>query len=171
MPEDHVDSPDADPAMTRNSGKRGHGHLGTMALNVLNVLGVLGVLMWASCGGAQSMSWHGVDMSEIASKGESARLEPVAGKVTVFDFWASWCAPCSELDHRLAELGRRYPDRLAIRKLEVVDGSSPAATEHLEPTTSLPHVKVFGPEGALLFELSASPAEIAARVESALATR
>jgi thiol-disulfide isomerase/thioredoxin len=117
------------------------------------------------------MSWQGVDMIAIASKGESARLEPVAGKVTVFDFWASWCAPCGELDRRLAELGRRYPDRLAIRKLEVVDGSSPAAIEHLEPTTSLPHVKVFGPEGALLFELSASPVEIAKKVESALATR
>jgi thiol-disulfide isomerase/thioredoxin len=160
----------SDPVVMRISGARGHGAPG--ALCAFGLLGLLGMVLWAACGGgAQAMSWQGVDVREIAREGESARLEPVAGKITVFDFWASWCAPCRELDRRLAELGRRYPDRLAIRKLEVVDESSPAATEHLEPTTSLPHVKVFGPDGARLFELSASPAEIAARVESALATQ
>lgn len=129
---------------------------------------LLALMLQPGCGGRQAMSWQGVDMIEIARKGESVELEPVAGRVTVFDFWATWCAPCKDLDRELSELARQYPDRLAIRKLEVVDADSPVVMRHLNKGTTLPHVKVFGPDGQLRFELGGKPRDIAARVESLL---
>jgi thiol-disulfide isomerase/thioredoxin len=114
--------------------------------------------------------WTGVDMAEIAANGEAAPLVPVPGVVTVFDFWAPWCKPCKALDVRLVELAHRYPGRLAIRKVNVVDWDSAAAAKYLVPHGyNLPHVKVYGADGKPLFEESSDPNAIAARVEAALA--
>ena len=70
----------------------------------------------------------------------SARPGP--GKITVYDFWADWCKPCGELDHELAEVARRHPDDIAVRKINVVDADSPASQTYLGAAT-LPHLKVF----------------------------
>jgi thiol-disulfide isomerase/thioredoxin len=83
----------------------------------------------------------------------------VPGKITVFDFWATWCKPCGELDRALAELARKHPDDLAVRKVDVVDEDTPY---------TLPYVEVFGRDGAPLFKRSAPPLQLAADVEAAL---
>jgi thiol-disulfide isomerase/thioredoxin len=91
----------------------------------------------------------------------------VAGKITVFDFWATWCAPCGVLDRELAQIASRHPDDLAIRKIDTVDSDSPASQRYLADAT-LPHIKVYGRDGKLLFERSASPLALAAAVEKAV---
>ena len=112
--------------------------------------------------------WSGLDESDVVRDGSAAPLSPVTGKVTVFDFWADWCVPCRELDHRLAELARRHPE-LAVRKVNVVDDDTPAWKAYLAPGGfNLPHVKVFGRDGARLWERSGEPAALAAAVEEAL---
>ena len=112
---------------------------------------------------------QGLDVAELSVDGEDVPLTPVAGKVTVFDFWASWCVPCEELGRRLAELGRRHPGRLAVRRLRVETWDRPAARHWLAETPSLPHVRVVGPDGSLEFARSGSPEEIAEAIEAALA--
>ncbi|HUS28442.1 MAG TPA: thioredoxin family protein [Kofleriaceae bacterium] len=114
-------------------------------------------------------SWHGLDEKVVADAGVAAELVPVPGKITVFDLWAEWCAPCRELDDRLAAIARAHPDKLAVRKLDVVDTDSAAWERYMAPKQfDLPHVKVYGADGALLFERSAPPAELARAVEEVL---
>jgi thiol-disulfide isomerase/thioredoxin len=114
-------------------------------------------------------SWRGADHGALGPAGSAAALSPVPGRITVFDLWAAWCAPCRELDERLAALARAHPDRLAVRRLDVVDPDSAAWRRHLAPGGfELPHVKVHGADGALLFERTAPPAELARAIEELL---
>jgi len=112
----------------------------------------------------ESGNWSGLDMQSATDDGAAVPLVPVAGKITVFDFWATWCKPCGVLDRELAELVRRYPADLAVRKLNVVDEGSPASRSYVGAST-LPHVKVFGRDGKLVFERSGAPLALVADVD------
>ena len=117
-------------------------------------------------------SWRGLDQAVTGPAGSATPLAPVAGRITVHDLWAAWCAPCSELDRRLEALARRYPDRLAVRKLDVVDPDSEAWKAYLAPGGfALPHIKVYGDDGTLLFERTASPAELVRAIEDVVRGR
>jgi thiol-disulfide isomerase/thioredoxin len=110
-------------------------------------------------------SYRNTDTQTLAA---DADLTPVPGKVTAFDLWATWCAPCRELDDKLAALAKSHPE-LAIRKLEVGDPDSAAWKKHLAPGTfELPHLKVFDKAGKLVFEKTAPPAELIRALERAL---
>lgn len=91
----------------------------------------------------------GADLVEISAQGEDVpALEPhlVAGKVTLFDFYAVWCAPCRKIDaHLFPLLGRRSD--LAVRKLNVVSWETPLAERYLKDAPSLPYVVVYGKDG------------------------
>lgn len=39
---------------------------------------------------------------------------PVKGKVTVIDFWATWCAPCRKIIPNLVRLQEKYGDKLQV---------------------------------------------------------
>jgi hypothetical protein len=70
----------------------------------------------------------------------------VAGKVTVVDFYADWCAPCRKVDRHLFTLSNTRTD-LAVRKLNVVSWETPLAKEHLREVPTLPFLVVFGRDG------------------------
>jgi thiol-disulfide isomerase/thioredoxin len=121
-----------------------------------------------AAGGGEAMG--APDIADLTQTGEAVELDPVAGKVTVFDFWATWCVPCRALDGALRELARRHPDRLAIRRINVVDWDSPATERYLNPAGfNLPHLVVKRADGSVAFEKSAPPAELLADVERLLA--
>jgi thiol-disulfide isomerase/thioredoxin len=91
----------------------------------------------------------GADLATIATQGEDVpTLEAhlVPGKVTIFDFYADWCAPCRKVDaHTFALLQRRTD--VAVRKLDVVSWDTPLAGRYLGEVAKLPFVVVYGKDG------------------------
>ncbi len=92
---------------------------------------------------------EGADLVELSKEGEdvpSLEEHAVSGKVTLFDFYAVWCAPCRKIDaHLFPLLGKR--NDLALRKLNVVDWETPLAKRYLKNIPSLPYVVVYGKDG------------------------
>jgi thiol-disulfide isomerase/thioredoxin len=87
------------------------------------------------------------DLLTIAKAGEDVpELVGVKGKVTVFDFYADWCAACREIDLHLYKAMNARQD-LAVRKLNVVDWDSALAKRYLSGVSGLPFVIVFGKDG------------------------
>ncbi len=114
---------------------------------------------------AAPTSWTGLDKQDASTDGRVVPLLTVRGKITVYDLWAPWCKPCGVLDRELAAIAQRHPNDLAVRKIDIVDVDSPAAQHYLGDAT-IPHVKVFGRDGELRWERSASPLALAAAVEA-----
>jgi len=116
----------------------------------------------------------GLDVVDLGPPGAAPALVPVPGKLTIFDFWAPWCEPCKVLDPALVEIARAHPTTVAIRRIDVVDWDSAAAATYLTPGGfNLPHLKVYGPDGALVLERSSEAGALQALIDAvrALAER
>ena len=108
------------------------------------------------------------DVKTIAEKGAdvpSLETHVVPGKVTVFDFYAEWCAPCVEIDVHMIELLSTRSD-LAYRKLDVAAWNTPLAKRYMGKVARLPYLVVYGKDGKLVkpivgFNLKALDAAIA----------
>lgn len=91
----------------------------------------------------------GADVAVIAREGEELRaIEPhlVPGKVTVVDFYATWCPPCRKVDeHLFPQLAQRSD--LAVRKVNIGDWESATAQRWLRQVPELPHLIVFDKRG------------------------
>lgn len=107
----------------------------------------------------------GADVVDLQPPGAAVALVPVAGKLTIFEFGATWCEPCKTLEPALVELAKRHPE-IAIRRIDVVDWDSPVAEKYLAPQgLALPHVKVFDARGKLVFERSSAPGKLGALID------
>lgn len=94
-------------------------------------------------------SFDGQDMQVLSKQGEDVALAEhlVPGKVTVFDFYATWCGPCKEVDESMAAILPTAPD-VAYRKLNIVNWDTPLAKTHLgAKVPELPYVIVYGKNG------------------------
>jgi thiol-disulfide isomerase/thioredoxin len=77
----------------------------------------------------------------------------VKGKVTIFDFYADWCAPCKKVD---AHIYRKLQARtdIAYRKLNVVSWETPLAKRHLAKVPNMPYLVVHGVGGGEVGKVS-----------------
>ena len=91
------------------------------------------------------------DVKWLSRAGERFDEESVAvpGKVTVLDFYAPWCGPCREVDRFLIYQLTKGA-QFAVRKVNVLDWDSEVAGQLGERLESLPMVKVYGPDGAVI---------------------
>jgi thiol-disulfide isomerase/thioredoxin len=91
----------------------------------------------------------GADVVKLSEKGEdpgALAALAVAGKVTVFDYYADWCAPCRKIDAHMFQKMQSRGD-IALRKLNVVSWETPLAKSHLKNVAKLPYVVVYGRDG------------------------
>lgn len=83
----------------------------------------------------------------------------VPGKTVVFDFYSDFCPPCVRVAPALDKLHARRED-IVVVKVDInrpgtkgIDWQSPVAKQY--GLRSIPHFKVYGPDGKLLAEDSA----------------
>ena len=96
-----------------------------------------------------------IDVKTITAPGEMVDIYQhlVPGKMTVVDFFATWCGPCRRADEFFAELLTKRDD-IALRKVDIIDWDSDVAKHYLQDATEIPYMIVFDAEGKELIRLS-----------------
>lgn len=80
----------------------------------------------------------------------------VPGKTTVFDFTSKYCPPCVAIAPDLEKLHSKRDDIVVVfvdinrPETKGIDWKSPVAQQH--GMRSIPHFKVFGPDGKMIAE-------------------
>lgn len=92
------------------------------------------------------------------SKGQEVQITDyvVKGKTTIFDFTSEFCPPCRAIAPKLEKLHADRAD-IVVVKVDInrpdvrgIDWKSPVARQY--SLNSIPHFKVFGPDGKLKVE-------------------
>jgi thiol-disulfide isomerase/thioredoxin len=70
----------------------------------------------------------------------------VPGKITIVDYWATWCEPCKVIEPALEHLAEEQPDLIAIRRVD--------ASSWDDYPFDLPHVTIYDAAGTVVFDRS-----------------
>ena len=93
----------------------------------------------------------------------------VPGKTTVFDFYSEYCPPCRAIAPKLVKLHQNRDD-IAVVKVDInrpgvkgIDWESPVAQQY--QLHSIPHFKIYGPDGKLQADGDAAYGKVSQLVE------
>jgi thiol-disulfide isomerase/thioredoxin len=92
------------------------------------------------------------DVAWLAKAGEdvpSLDAHAVRGKVTIFDFYAEWCAACRKVDGHVYKRLAAGDQTLAYRKLNLVEWESPLALRYVKDVPTLPLIVIYGTDGKM----------------------
>ncbi|HEX3869141.1 MAG TPA: TlpA disulfide reductase family protein [Pirellulales bacterium] len=111
-----------------------------MARNALSILVVAGVVLVAV------VLWNrptnlgplpDVELQHLTGASKSVTLADVRGKVTILNFWGTWCPPCRDEFPHIVDLYRAFGDRPDFRLLAVsCDGEHDDDVDALKHATS-----------------------------------
>jgi thiol-disulfide isomerase/thioredoxin len=90
------------------------------------------------------------DIAWVSKAGEDVPTldaHAVKGKVTVFEFYAEWCAACRKVDGHVYKRLAAGDGNLAYRKLNLVAWESPLARHYVHDVPALPYVVIYGADG------------------------
>lgn len=109
---------------------------------------------------ALSASWTRKRPSRPAKLIEVAKTvpkpEPVLGAITIVDYWATWCAPCKQIDAALQGAESGWPDVKIVR----VDASGwpDSGVQLPDGASGLPVIEIFDTDGKRAHLLTGSKA-------------
>lgn len=90
-------------------------------------LGAMGIL--SGCSGGPGAGEAAPAFSAMDSAGQTVELASYEGKVTVLDFWATWCGPCRKAMPHVQALHERYEENADVAIVGVhFDANYRAAT-------------------------------------------
>ncbi|HEY4302662.1 MAG TPA: thioredoxin family protein [Candidatus Didemnitutus sp.] len=124
---------------------------------VLASLALAGLIAAVPALQAADTHTKGPDVAQV-SQGKEIQLSDyvVPGKTTIFDFSSDYCGPCRTYTDPLANLHAKRSD-VAVVRVDInrpgvrgIDWKSPVAREF--SLESIPHFKVYGPDGKLKAE-------------------
>jgi thiol-disulfide isomerase/thioredoxin len=108
------------------------------------------------------------------SHGREVQLADLAvpGKTTVFDFYSEFCPPCRAIAPLVKKLHEARAD-IAVVEVDInrpgvegIDWKSPVAREF--QLDSIPHFKIYGPDGQLMSEGDPARAKVIEWLQAAL---
>jgi len=96
-----------------------------------------------------------IDVKQITKPGQMVDIQKhlVPGKITVIDFFATWCGPCRSADEFFGGLLQHRTD-IALRKLDIIDWDSDLAKHYLQGVTEIPYMIVYDAQGNEMARLS-----------------
>jgi thiol-disulfide isomerase/thioredoxin len=122
------------------------------------------------------------EIGPAGALGERVTLASSRGKITVLDFWATWCAPCLASMPRLDKLARKNPDVAVIAinlddpalaralfdkqdyAMQLLAGDDDVAQRY--GASSIPHTVVLDRDGMVRQVVSGTGPDLAALVET-----
>jgi thiol-disulfide isomerase/thioredoxin len=128
------------------------------------------------------------DFDRMSLSGARLTRESLLGRVTLVEFWATWCPPCRSTLSFLGELERSDPERLAVMAIAVsseeadvrkllaeIEGApsdsilgSDDLVSRFGPVLAVPTLMVFGRDGRTLQVFYGAPPDLHDRVRAVL---
>jgi thiol-disulfide isomerase/thioredoxin len=108
---------------------------------------VVGNQLVPQAGGFVALSY-----AHTAARAASARsvaappVRTASGRITVVDYWATWCKPCTRIHELLEAAAPRWPD-VAILRVDATAWPDPSAPALPEGATGLPVIEVLDDTG------------------------
>jgi thiol-disulfide isomerase/thioredoxin len=120
--------------------------------------------------------------------GKALKSDELAGKITVVEFWATWCPPCLTTLHWLNDTSRKYGDKVAVVALAVESPedkvkklatsetrgsirwamSTPETAQSFGDVVAVPTMYVFDGSGKTIKVFYGAPPEMHAQAEELL---
>jgi len=105
-----------------------------------------------------------LDVQKVNEPGQEVDVAAVLvpGKVTVVEFFATWCAPCREVEAKMLAMMANN-DGVALRKVDIgEDTDSSVARQH--EINAVPSVRIYDRDGVLRYSLHGKQAKQAAEL-------
>jgi thiol-disulfide isomerase/thioredoxin len=137
--------------------------------------------------GEQAPAFAHAEIDPTGKLGERVALSATRGKVTVLDFWATWCRPCLAAMPKLEKLARAHPD-VAVITINLDDAAAARAlfnqrgytiklladdgdTSQRYGVSAIPHTVIIDRDGIVREVIRGDGADLAASVEAVRAPR